>query len=87
MNGRHGKAKFSSLRILLYYEAISSTIRGKYMIKLRNNMTNTVHSSTKGGGFNTNYISKVEIVLPKLDKRIMAWNFHVDDCRVVISTI
>ena len=46
---------------------------------MRKKTTKTVHWSIQGGNFNTNYTSKVEIVLPKLDIiKSVTWNFHVD---------
>ena len=43
-------------------------------------MTNPVHWRTQGGGFNKNYTSKVEMVLPELDlMKKLSWDFHVDD--------
>ena len=54
---------FNSLRIILYSGAISYIILGKHTKKLRKKNTNPVRWSTQGGGFNTNYTSKVEIVL------------------------
>ena len=46
-------------------------------------MTKPVYWSTQESEFNTNYISKVEVVLPKLyPMKKLAWNFHMDDSQV-----
>ena len=61
MKVRLGKEKVNSLRILLNPGASSSIIIGKHTNKLRNKNTKHIHWSTKGGDFNINYTSKVEI--------------------------
>ena len=59
MNCTFGKAKFDSLRILLYSGSISSIVIGKHTQKLRNKMTKSVYWSTQGGDFHTS--SKIKV--------------------------
>ena len=66
MNGRLSKFKFGSPRILLDFRDISNIILGKYTHKLIKKNTNQVLWGTQGGDFNTNYTSKVEILLPEI---------------------
>ena len=79
MNSGLGNSKFNSIRILLDYEASSSNILGKHAQKMRKKKFNTVQYSTHRGDFYTNYISKVEKVMPKLSViKIAVFNFHLD---------
>ena len=66
-------------RVLLYSRERSSIIRDKNMQKLWKKNTAWVHFSAEGGDFNTNYTSKVEIVIPEIYwMKIVKWNFHLD---------
>ena len=80
MNGILGNAKFNSLRIPLDPGASSLIILGKHVKKFQNIKTKHIRLSKKGGDFNTNYTSKVEIILTDLymTKSVM-WNFHMDN--------
>ena len=74
---------FCSPRILLYSGSSSSVILGKHAQKLQNNITKPVHWSKKGCRFNTNYTSKVEIVLSEIDAmKIRMQKFYMDDSQV-----
>ena len=67
MNSRLGMEKSNLLSIILDYGSRSSIIPGKNRQIPKNKMTKTVCWSAKGGEFNSNYTSEVEIVLPKSD--------------------
>ena len=83
MNSRIVKAKFNSLTMVLDSEASSYSIPRKNGQKPLKKMTKTICWSIQRDKFNTNYNIKIEIVLQKLyAKKIVMWNFHVDDFKV-----
>ena len=67
INGILVKEKFDSLGIILDSGASSSIILGNYTEKLRETMAKMVHWITQWGGFNTNYITKVGIIMFEVD--------------------
>ena len=53
------------------------------MGKLQIKMTKPVHWNAQVGKFNTNYTSKVEIVMTKLDAtKFLTWNLYLSDLKV-----
>ena len=60
MNGRLGKARFHSLRIILDSGLSSSIVLEKNIIKLGNTNTQPVTRSTQGGDFMTTHTANVE---------------------------
>ena len=82
MNGRLGKTKFRTLRILLESGGSSSIVLGKHTQKLRHKKTQPVKWSTQGGDFLTTYKPNVKLVLPELDAtKSVAWRFRVEDSK------
>ena len=80
MNGRPGKAKFNSLRILLDYGMNSLIVLGKHTKELCNKKTQPVKWSTQGSDFLTTHTTNVEFLLRELDAtKSVTWNFHVDE--------
>ena len=79
-NGRLGKAKFCTLRILLDSGASFSIVIGKHTHKLRHKNTQPVKWSTKGSDVLTTCKTNAELVQPELDAtKSVTWSFHVDD--------
>ena len=84
MNGRLGKAKYCTLRILLESGASYSIVIGKHTQKLRHKNTQLIKWITQGGDFLTTYLKNVELVLSELDAtKSVTWSFHVDDSRKI----
>ena len=88
INSRIGKAKFNSIRIVLYTGDRSSIIIGKYMKKLRDKMIKTVRWSTQGGDFNATFNINIEIIMTELDMvKSLPWIFMWMNFRTNINKI
>ena len=80
MNGRIGKAKYCTLRIILNSGASSSIVLGKQTRKLCHKNTHPIKWSTQGVEFLNTYKTNIKLVLPELDAtKSIVWVLHVDD--------
>ena len=76
-----GKAQFNSLRFLLDSGSIFFIITGKNRPKFTKETC--ICWNKQGGCFNTNYTSKVQVVLSELyEAKSVGWNLHKDDKKI-----